>query len=57
MLEMEVIDSTGVLELVLFLEQTFEFRVEDDEIIPDNMDSIDKLTSYVNKKLASVKSG
>ncbi len=50
MLDMEVIDSTGVLELVLFLEQTFGFRVEDDEIIPDNMDSIDKLTAYVQAK-------
>ncbi len=50
--ENDIIDSTGVLELVLFIEQTFNFRVEDEEIIPENLDSINKLVAYVDSKLA-----
>ena len=50
-LEEGIIDSIGVLELVSFLEETFEFRVEDEEIIPDNFDSVDKLVIFVNSKL------
>ena len=46
-----IIDSTGVLELASFLEVTFLFRVEDEEIIPENFDSVDKLVNYVNSKL------
>ncbi len=49
--EKNVIDSTGVLELVLFLEQTFGFAVEDEEIVPENLDSIKSLLAYVQLKL------
>jgi len=49
-LEKGIIDSTGVLELVSFIEETFDFRVEDEELIPDNLDSLDKLTSYIRRK-------
>lgn len=49
--EKEIIDSTGVLELVLFLEQTYDIRVEDEEIIPENLDSINNLVSYLQKKV------
>lgn len=47
-----IIDSVGVLELVAFLEATFGFRVEDEELVPENLDSIDKLVTYVDSKLA-----
>ena len=50
-LEEGIIDSVGVLELVAFLEETFSFRVEDEEIIPENLDSVVKLTDYVQSKL------
>ena len=50
-LEEGIIDSVGVMELVAFLEQTFGFRVEDEEIIPDNFDSINKLLKYIQLKL------
>ena len=50
-LEKEIIDSTGILELVLFIEQTFGCIVEDEEIIPENLDSINKLDSYIQIKL------
>jgi len=51
-----IIDSVGVLELVAFLEETFGFTVEDDELIPENLDSIDKLVTYVSLKLEVIKS-
>ena len=50
-LEEVIIDAVGVLELVAFLEQTFSFRVEDEEIIPENLDSVNKLIFYVQSKL------
>ena len=51
LLEEQVVDSVGVLELVAFLEETFKIRVEDEEIIPDNLDSINKIASYVRSKV------
>lgn len=50
-----IIDSVGVLELVAFLEETFGFRVEDEELIPENLDSVDKLVTYVSTKLSVTK--
>ena len=49
-LENGIIDSTGVLELVLFLEETYNIKVEDDEIIPENLDSLENIASYVTSK-------
>lgn len=51
-LEKGIIDSTGVLELVAFVEQTFGFEVEDEELVPDNFDSLAKLESYIQQKIA-----
>ena len=50
-LEEGIIDSTGVLELVNFLEEDFDITIEDEELIPENLDSIDNVTSYLEKKL------
>jgi acyl carrier protein len=50
-LENGIIDSTGVLELVLFLEQNYGIKVADDEIIPENLDSFKNIEIYLNKKL------
>ncbi|MEE9553778.1 MAG: acyl carrier protein [candidate division Zixibacteria bacterium] len=50
LLDKGIVDSTGVLELVGFLEETFEIQIEDEELIPDNLDSVDKIAAYVNKK-------
>jgi len=47
-----IIDSTGMLELVNFVEQQFEIRVLDDELMPDNFDSIAKLSKFIEKKLS-----
>ncbi len=49
-LEEGIIDSTGVLELVEFLEDTFEIKVDDEELIPENLDSINNLCTYLEKK-------
>ena len=52
-LENAMIDSVGVVELVVFIEETFSIRVEDEEIIPANLDSVNKLVVYVQSKLIS----
>ena len=57
LLEQGIIDSTGVLELVGFLEQRFEIRIHDEEIVPDNLDSINKLIGFVERKLAAPEVG
>ena len=46
-----IIDSTGVLELVGFLEQEFSIVVEDDELLPENLNSINNVVAYVERKL------
>jgi len=50
-LEEGIIDSTGILELVNYLEEEFEISVDDEELIPENLDSIDNVTAYLKKKL------
>jgi acyl carrier protein len=47
-----LIDSTGILELVGFLESKFDIHVHDEEIVPENLDSIDGIVSYVSAKQA-----
>jgi acyl carrier protein len=50
-MEKEIIDSTGVLELTSYLEEEFGITVEDNELTPDNLDSIDKLVNFIQGKL------
>ncbi|MBK7644947.1 MAG: acyl carrier protein [Planctomycetes bacterium] len=50
-LEAGIIDSTGVLELVQFLEETWNFSVKDEEMVPANLDSLAKLEAFVQRKL------
>ncbi|HHI78891.1 MAG TPA: acyl carrier protein [Planctomycetes bacterium] len=50
LLDEGIIDSTGVLELITFLEDEFGITVEDDEILPENLDSLAKITAYVERK-------
>ena len=45
-----VIDSVGILELIAFVEKTFSIRVEDEEIIPDNLDSVSRIAAYIRRK-------
>jgi acyl carrier protein len=52
-LDSGVIDSTGVLELVQFLEETWDIRVADEEMVPENLDSLASLARFVRDKTAS----
>ena len=55
LLEQGLIDSTGVLELVSFIENKFEIKVEDDDLVPDNLDSINRLITFIATKLDEAK--
>jgi acyl carrier protein len=46
-----IVDSTGVLEVIAFLEERFGIRVEDAEMLPDNLDSIGKIAAFVTRKM------
>ena len=50
-MEEGIIDSTGILELVFFLEETFSISVEDDELVPENMDSLRNVAGFIDRKL------
>jgi acyl carrier protein len=50
LLDLGVVDSTGVLEIMGFLESTFGVTVEDDEIVPDNLDSIERIAAFIDRK-------
>lgn len=52
-LETGVIDSTGVLELIGFLEQQYGIKVEDHEVVPANLDSIGQLEAFLARKRAA----
>lgn len=45
-----IIDSTGVMELILFLENELGVKVEDTEILPENLDSVEKICRYLESK-------
>jgi acyl carrier protein len=51
LLEQGIIDSTGVLELVAFIEETFNIKVQDEELIPENLDSINNISNFIQTKL------
>lgn len=51
-LEFGLLDSTGILELIAFIEEEFEIDIDDTEIIPENMDSINKVSRFVSKRLS-----
>ena len=49
-LESGIIDSTGILELIEFLEQTYDIKVEDEELIPENLDSLQNVVTFLERK-------
>jgi len=50
-LEAGILDSTGVMEVVGFLEEQFSIRIDDDELTPENLDSIASIGKFVSSKL------
>lgn len=49
-MEEGIIDSTGILELVFFLEETFGISIEDTELVPENFDSVGRISKYLKAK-------
>ena len=49
-LESGLIDSTGILEVIAFLEETYEIAIDDEEMIPENLDSVDRVARFVVSK-------
>jgi acyl carrier protein len=57
LIEAGIIDSTGVLELVGFLERTYGLRIADHELVPENLDSIDRVVRFVASKRSASATG
>ena len=49
-LEKGILDSTGILEIINLIEETFSLKVEDDEMIPENLDSVNNIVAYIGRK-------
>ncbi len=56
-LQAGLIDSTGILQLVTFLEEEFAFRVADSEVLPENLDSVTRIVDYVERKMTPAAAG
>lgn len=50
LMESGVLDSTGILELIMFVEEAFGIKVADDEMVPTNLDSVQNIVSYIERK-------
>ena len=50
LIEADLVDSTGVLEVVAHLESTYGIKVDDAELLPENLDSIARIAAFVEKK-------
>jgi acyl carrier protein len=49
-----ILDSTGMMELIYFLEEEYEVKVQDEEMVPENLDSVDRVVAYVERKRAAI---
>lgn len=49
-LEKGIIDSTGVLELVDFIEHNYNIKIQDEDMVPDNLDSLNRLIAFIKSK-------
>lgn len=50
LLQKGIVDSTGMMELIYFLEEQFGIRVMDEEMIPENLDSVNNIVGYITRK-------
>jgi acyl carrier protein len=57
LLEVGVIDSVGVLELIEHLEATYDLQIPDADVLPENLDSIDAIAAYVSRRLSAASNG
>jgi acyl carrier protein len=49
--EKGIIDSAGIMELISFIEETYQIKVEDEELIPENFSSLEKVNKYLQQKI------
>jgi acyl carrier protein len=49
-LEKGILDSTGILEVIYFLENSFGIKINDDEMIPENLDSVQNIVAFIGRK-------
>jgi len=47
-----IIDSTGILELVMFIEETYAFKVQPEEMLPENFDGVNRVAAFIARKLS-----
>ncbi len=52
-LDSGIIDSTGMLELIMFLETTYNIKIEPEEMLPENLDSVNRVVAFVTRKLST----
>ena len=50
LLQLQIVDSTGFLELIHFIEDTFAVKVADEEMVPENLETIDNIALFVSRK-------
>lgn len=50
-LQERIVDSTGILEIITFLEDEFSIKIEDDELLPENLDSLNNIDAFLKRKL------
>jgi len=52
-MDQHILDSTGFIELITYLEETFGIKVEDDEMVPENLDSLNNIEKFISRKKPS----
>ena len=52
-LQERIVDSTGILEIITFLETEFSIKIEDDELLPENLDSLNNIDAFLKRKMAA----
>ena len=50
LLDRGIVDSTGMLEIIMFIEDELGVQVEDEEMIPENLDSVNRIAAFVGRK-------
>jgi len=49
-LDQGILDSTGILEIIFFIEDEFGIKIKDDEMVPDNLDSVNRIVAFIERK-------
>lgn len=52
-LDQGILDSTGILEIIFFIEDEFKIKIKDEEMVPENLDSVNKIVAFIRRKEAA----